>query len=180
VTTHDAGLADKIRVLRNYGSRVRYHNEVPGYNSRLDELQAAFLRVKLRRLDDWNARRGVLAAQYQSGLSGCDYRLVPPAAPDWAAPVWHLFVIRHPERDALQEHLTGLGIQTIIHYPIPPHLSGAYQHLGLSRGALPIAEQLANQILSLPIGPHTPGSNVDHVCQALKAWDCQARSIGNS
>lgn len=170
VTTNDADLADRVRILRNYGSRVRYQNEVAGYNSRLDELQASFLRVKLGHLDEWNRRRMDLAGQYISQLSNADSLLVLPSIPIWADPVWHLFVIRHPQRDALQKHLTDLGIQTIIHYPVPPHLSGAYQSLGLRRGAFPIAEQLASEVLSLPIGPHSSSAQVDEVCRALKAW----------
>lgn len=170
VSTNDAELADRVRILRNYGSRVRYQNEVPGYNSRLDELQAAFLRVKLKYLDEWNQRRVEVANHYLSQLSDLSSSLVLPAVPAWADPVWHLFVIRHPRRDALQKHLADHGIQTIIHYPIPPHRSGAYQTLGLRQGEFPIAEQLASEVLSLPIGPHTGAGDVDAVCRALKAW----------
>ena len=170
ITTHDPALADQIRLLRNYGSKLRYHNEVAGYNSRLDELQAAFLRVKLRHLDEWNARRTAIAQQYFSALRPLASDLSLPFVPSWASPVWHLFVIRHPQRNRLQQHLAEQGIQTIIHYPIPPHLSGAYQPLGLLPGAFPIAEQLANEVLSLPIGPHTSLAHVDEVRQALKGW----------
>lgn len=155
VTTNDHDLAEKVRILRNYGSRVRYHNEVSGFNSRIDELQAAFLRVKLRKLNEWNHRRETIASIYQNGLSGHS-KLELPVVPEWSIPVWHLFVIKHPERDALQNHLTELGIQTLIHYPIPPHQSGAYlawrkDHREVR---LPIAEFLADRVLSLPIGPH--------------------------
>lgn len=176
ITTNDANLADKVRVLRNYGSRVRYHNDVVGYNSRIDELQAAFLRIKLRKLDEWNARRTSIAEQYLSNLSDPDSQLVLPVVPSWATPVWHLFVIRHPQRDNLQQHLADQGIQTIIHYPSPPHLSGAYsteiskfQNIGtpLSR---PVAERLANEVLSLPIGPHMPPGHVEEVCRALRSF----------
>lgn len=167
ITTHDAALAESIRVLRNYGSRVRYHNEVPGYNSRMDELQAAFLRVKLRHLDAWNARRSTLAQIYISQLSALSSELILPTVPAWADPVWHLFVIRHPRRDALQQHLTEQGIQTIIHYPIPPHLSGAYA--SFHAAPLPIAARLANEVLSLPIGPHMADSDVSSVVAALSS-----------
>ena len=167
ITTHDAALAESIRVLRNYGSRVRYHNEVPGYNSRMDELQAAFLRVKLRHLDAWNARRSTLAQIYISQLSALSSELILPTVPAWADPVWHLFVIRHPQRDALQQHLTEQGIQTIIHYPIPPHLSGAYA--SFHAAPLPIAARLANEVLSLPIGPHMADSDVSSVVAALSS-----------
>ncbi len=165
VTTNDLGVADRIRVLRNYGSRVRYHNEVIGYNSRLDELQAAFLRVKLRNLDEWNDRRAHLASFYFGCLD--DSQCTLPFVPEWAEPVWHLFVIRHPARDALQKHLSSHGIQTIIHYPIPPHFSGAYQVMGFGVGSFPIAERLASEVLSLPISPHHTREQIDYVMQSL-------------
>ena len=124
VTTNDPQLADRLRVLRNYGSRVKYVNEVQGYNSRLDPLQAAILRVKLAHLDEWNARRRAIAARYQRGLAGCGLTL--PHVPEWAEPVWHLYVVQHPQRDALQQALTDAGVGTLIHYPIPPHRQQAY------------------------------------------------------
>jgi dTDP-4-amino-4,6-dideoxygalactose transaminase len=154
ITTDDSELADRVKVLRNYGSKKRYYNEIIGYNSRLDELQAAFLRVKLRHLDEWNARRSKIANAYLAELSTSKSELLLPHVPDWASPVWHLFVIRHPQRDALQQKLTDAGIGTLIHYPVPPHRSGAYAEMGLAQGALPIAEQLASTVLSLPIGAH--------------------------
>lgn len=152
VTTNDPQIADRIRVLRNYGSRVRYVNEVKGYNSRLDPLQAAILRVKLAHLDEWNARRSAIAARYQQGLVGCGLTL--PHVPAWAEPSWHLFVVRHPQRDALQRRVGDAGIGTLIHYPIPPHLQQAYAQSGWDRGMLPLAERLAEEVLSLPIGPN--------------------------
>ena len=204
ITTNDPDLADKVRVLRNYGSRVRYHNEVPGYNSRLDELQAAFLRVKLRKLDEWNARRAVIAAQYLAALGAMEatggtgqgtgdrgrgtgkderaerspsaiqnstFNIVLPHVPSWADPVWHLFVLRHQQRDALQKHLADHGIQTIIHYPIPPHLSGAYSDARLlSPASCPTAEQLAREVLSLPMGPHMTGEQVQAVVEAIECF----------
>lgn len=153
ITTDDAALADRVRTLRNYGSKKKYYNEVKGYNSRLDELQAAFLRVKLKKLDEWNARRSAIAENYLNTLAGVE-NLQLPFVPEWAAPVWHLFVVRHPQRDRLQEQLTAAGIGTMIHYPVPPHLSGAYAGDGWSRGAFPLAENLAGTVLSLPMGPH--------------------------
>lgn len=180
ITTHDADLADKVRVLRNYGSRVRYHNEVQGYNSRIDELQAAFLRVKLRHLDEWNARRVAIAEQYLtllaphvpslSAIHNPQSTIVLPSIPPWAKPVWHLFVIRHPQRDGLQKFLADQGIQTLVHYPIPPHLSGAYGDLRPPTSDLwnlPLAESIAATVLSLPIGPHTAGVEVDEVCRVV-------------
>jgi dTDP-4-amino-4,6-dideoxygalactose transaminase len=168
VSTNDEKIADRIKVLRNYGSRVRYHNEVIGYNSRLDELQAAFLRVKLRHLDAWNGRRTQLARLYLDRLSGS--KCVLPFVPDWAEVVWHLFVIRHSERDALQKQLSDDGIQTIIHYPIPPHLSGAYSDIEFKRGDFPIAERMADEVLSLPIGPQLSPSDILAVCSLAASF----------
>ena len=153
ITTDDDQLAERVRILRNYGSRKKYYNECKGYNSRLDEIQAAFLRVKLARLDDWNQRRKKIAQQYQKALKEVP-GLSLPQVPDWADPVWHLFVVRHARRDSLQKSLTERGIGTLIHYPVPPHLSGAYAGDGFARGNFPVAEELADSVLSLPIGPH--------------------------
>ncbi|MFM8358531.1 MAG: DegT/DnrJ/EryC1/StrS family aminotransferase [Verrucomicrobiota bacterium] len=174
VTTDDPVLADRVRVLRNYGSRQRYHNEVPGVNSRLDELQAALLRIKLRHLDAWNLRRKHLAGRYLADLSapGADPRLVLPHVPAWADPVWHLFVIRHPRRDELQRHLAAAGIGTLIHYPVPPHRSGAYAGTpGGWPGGFPVAEHLAESVLSLPMGPHLPADQVAAVAAAVRSFD---------
>ena len=167
VTTHDAELADRVRTLRNYGSRKKYYNEIKGYNSRLDELQAAFLRVKLGKLDEWNARRGEVATRYLAELAGLP-DLTLPVTPEWAEPVWHLFVVRHPKRDGLQQKLTEAGIGTLIHYPVPPHLSGAYADAGWKRGAFPIAEALADTVLSLPMGPHLAKEQTSHVVGEAK------------
>lgn len=169
VLTNDAPLADQIRQLRNYGSKVRYQNEQLGLNSRLSELQAAFLRVKLPHLAAWNARRSGLARHYLKNLSGID-GLTLPAVPAWAEPVWHLFVVRTTRRDALRDFLTARGIGTQIHYPIPPHLSGAYHHLGWKPGDFPLAETLAAEVLSLPIGPHVAPGDVDEVCRAVREF----------
>jgi dTDP-3-amino-3,4,6-trideoxy-alpha-D-glucose transaminase len=164
VTTNDAALAERIRVLRNYGSRQKYFNEYRGINSRLDELQAAFLRVKLRKLDEWNDRRRTLAAQYRATLADMP-GLVLPFVPEWAEPVWHLFVVRHANRAGLQQALTQVGIGTLIHYPVPPHLSGAYADGNWYPGAFPIAEALAKSVLSLPIGPHLLEDQAEQVVQ---------------
>lgn len=167
VTTNDARIADRIRVLRNYGSRVKYVNEVKGFNSRLDPLQAAVLNVKLRHLDDWNARRTAIAARYLKDLAGV--KVIRPQVPEWAETVWHLFVIRHPQRDKLASHLADMGIGTLIHYPIPPHLQDAYAGTGYSAGAFPLAERMAAEVLSLPIGPHMASSEVDEVIRQVTA-----------
>ena len=167
VTTDRADIADRIRVLRNYGSRVKYVNEVQGVNSRLDPIQAAVLRVKLAHLDAWTVRRRAVAAAYSIGLR--DRGLVLPHVPEWADPVWHLFVVRSTNRDKLQKRLAEAGVGTLIHYPIPPHLQGAYANLGLAPGALPLARELAGEVLSLPMGPHLSQADVDGVIAAVMA-----------
>lgn len=167
VTTNDADIADRIRVLRNYGSRVKYVNEVRGFNSRLDPIQAAALRVKLNVLDAWNDRRAAIAKTYQAALVNTG--LVLPFVPEWAAPAWHLYVVQHPKRDALQKTLGEAGIGTLIHYPIAPHLQQAYEAAGYSKGQFPIAEAIATRCLSLPIGPHLDCTGVAAVIDAVKA-----------
>ena len=169
VTTHDAELADRVRLLRNYGSRKKYFNEVAGVNSRLDELQAAFLRVKLPQLDEWNDRRRAVAVFYQRELAGLP-SLRLPVVPLGHEPAWHLFVVRHPRRDALQAHLQASGVATLVHYPVPPHLSGAYSAVGWRRGAFPLAEQLADDVLSLPIGPHCTLEQATLVAAAVREF----------
>lgn len=151
ITTNNADLADRIRMLRNYGSREKYINDVRGMNSRLDPIQAAVLRVKLGRLAEWKDRRRAIAAVYTEGLKECG--LILPAAPSWADPAWHLYVVRSTEREALQKRLGGAGITTLIHYPIPPHMQSAYADLSIVPEALPLAKQLAGEVLSLPMGP---------------------------
>jgi dTDP-4-amino-4,6-dideoxygalactose transaminase len=166
VTTSDAALADRVRALRNYGSREKYYNEVKGFNSRMDELQAAFLRVKLGKLDDWNHRRRALAARYLKELSDVA-GLTLPIVPEWAEPVWHLFVVRHCQRNALQAKLAAAGVGTLIHYPVPPHQSGAYAGGKWRRNAFPIAENLADTVLSLPMGPHLAEEQASHVIREM-------------
>ncbi len=170
VTTNDPQLADRIRVLRNYGSRVKYVNEVQGYNSRLDPLQAAILRVKLKHLDDWNVRRHGIAERYHLGLA--ERGLTLPLVPEWAEPVWHVYVVRHPKRDALQKALADAGVGTLIHYPIPPHRQQAYAEAGWEQGAFPLAEHMADSVLSLPIGPHLTGSHIDEVVKHVTDFVC--------
>jgi dTDP-4-amino-4,6-dideoxygalactose transaminase len=165
VTTNSSELAERVRVLRNYGSRVKYFNEVKGVNSRLDEIQAAILRIKLRHLNDWNNRRRRIAAQYQTGLASAG--LVLPYVPDWAEPVHHLFVVRSKQREALRQHLEKSGIATLVHYPVPPHLQQAYTDLGMHAGDLPISEKIHEEVLSLPMGPHLSESQAASVVQAV-------------
>ncbi|MGI8996086.1 MAG: DegT/DnrJ/EryC1/StrS family aminotransferase [Pyrinomonadaceae bacterium] len=179
VVTNDDQLADRVRVLGNYGSRVKYYNEVQGFNSRLDPLQAAFLSIKLQHLDEWNRRRREAAASYLATLAGCD-DLILPFVPDWAEPAWHLFVVRHKERDALQRNSTQAGINTLIHYPVPPHLSGAYESLGFKRGAFPLTEELADTLLSLPISPHLTAEQRQHVVARFNADKTITAAVGAS
>jgi len=168
VTTDDAHLAERLRVLRNYGSRVKYVNIERGFNSRLDELQAAFLRAKLPRLDAWNEHRRALAARYDDKLTGIA-GLGLPRAPQWAEPVWHLYVVRTARRAELMAALDRAGIGALIHYPIPPHLQQAYADLGLPNGSLPLAEKLADTVLSLPMGSHIKPEAVDEVARVVRA-----------
>ncbi len=162
ITTNDTQFADKIRLLRNYGSRVKYENEVMGYNSRLDPIQAAILRVKLRVLDDWNNRRSVIASEYLRDLRiiarieepwPSANKIILPHVPSHVDSVWHLFVIRHPDRDQLQKKLTKAGIGTMIHYPIPPQMQTAYSSLKNISSELSKVNAIAGELLSLPIGP---------------------------
>jgi dTDP-4-amino-4,6-dideoxygalactose transaminase len=159
LTTDDPALADRVRMLRNYGSREKYVHEEQGFNSRLDALQAAVLRAKLPYLDAWNERRRAAADRYAQLLAGCGLQL--PFVPEWAEPVWHLYVARHPRRDALQAGLAQQGVGTLIHYPTPPHLQQAYAGMGLRAGAHPIAERMARDVISLPMGPQLPPAAVD-------------------
>ena len=167
VVTGNAELAEKVRMLRNYGSKVKYQHDAVGMNSRLDELQAAFLRVKLRHLDEWNNRRRVVADTYLNTLSSLP-SLTLPYVPDWAEPVWHLFVIRYTQRDELQRRLIEAGVGTLIHYPVPPHLSGAYVDSHFALGTLPLAESVAKTVLSLPMGPHLTTEQAREVVAVVK------------
>jgi dTDP-4-amino-4,6-dideoxygalactose transaminase len=167
VTTDDPQLADRLRLLRNYGSRVKYYNEVQGTNSRLDELQAALLRVKLAHLEDWNTRRAETAQRYLEGLAGVD-RLQLPTVAKGQQPVWHVFAVHHPDRDALQAALRERGVGTLIFYPVPPHLSDAYAAAGYASGAFPLAEELAATTLGLPIGPQLTVDEQREVVAAVR------------
>jgi len=168
ITTNSDEIADRVRVLRNYGSRVKYFNEVKGFNSRLDSIQAAVLRVKLPHLDEWNARRRAIAERYAASLRGTD--LVLPTQSTWAEHVFHVFVVRCQHREALQEHLKARGISTLIHYPVPPHLQDAYRDLGFREGSLPLTEALHREVSSLPIGPHLGPEAVEAVIQGVREF----------
>jgi dTDP-4-amino-4,6-dideoxygalactose transaminase len=165
VTTNDEALARRIRRLRNYGSETRYHNLERGVNSRLDELQAAFLRVKAAKLGAWNELRAAHAARYRDALRGSN--VVTPRPFTGRESSWHLYVIQTAARDQLRGALANQGIETLIHYPVPPHLQPAYRDLGIARGQLPVAEELAARVLSLPCGPHLSPADQARVIEAL-------------
>ena len=166
VTTNDADLAQRIRRLRNYGSDQKYVHQTLGVNSRLDELQAAFLRVFLPRLDAANDQRRALAAAYDAALAGSG--LTTPSQADGARHVYHLYVVRTPDRDGLQARLKAAGIESLIHYPIACHLQDAFAHRGFRRGDFPLAEALADEVLSLPLWPAMPVGNVALVAGAAR------------
>jgi dTDP-4-amino-4,6-dideoxygalactose transaminase len=166
VTTDDDDLADRVRLLRNYGSKSKYYNEEKGINSRLDELQAALLRVRLKHLDEWNSRRARIAAKYLEELR--ETGLVLPGVCEGADPVWHLFVVRSARRDELQKYLKSCGVNTLVHYPVPPHLQEAYKDISFD-SAYPISEAIHREALSLPIGPHLSVADAARVVELLKS-----------
>ncbi len=169
VVTNDDKLVEQIRILRNYGSKVKYYNDLKGYNSRLDEMQAAFLRVKLKHLDEWNMRRMKIASAYLDALAQLT-GLILPSVLDSTEPIWHIFPIRHSKRDDLQKYLKNKGVDTLIHYPVPPHLSGAYADLNMPKGTFPIAEKIASSELSLPIGPHLTLDDAEYVTTTIRDY----------
>ncbi len=169
VTTNDQNIAETVSVLRNYGSSKKYYNDMPGYNNRLDELQAAFLRVKLRHLDSWNIQRQEISRWYHEALQGIPVSALPFTHPQ-ATHSFHLYVIRTSRREELQDYLKQAGIGTLIHYPVPPHLQKAYQYLGFRRGDFPIAEELAETLLSLPIWPGMTREQVQEVADKVAAF----------
>jgi len=168
VITNDSTVADRIKILRNYGSRKKYENELKGYNTRLDTLQAAFLSIKLKYLDEWNAKRSAIAECYQINLS--DHNLSFSKTIEGNTSVWHLFIIRTNHRDELQYHLSTEGIETMVHYPLPPYLSKAYK--GDARWEdMPLAKELANTALSLPIWPQLSIQSVAHICKVINQYE---------
>lgn len=169
ITTNNSKLAKKISVIRNYGSSTKYVNKVKGVNSRLDPIQAAVLRVKLKHLDAWTQRRRNIANYYLRELDSSS--LILPHVPKWADPAWHLYVIRSNNRDELQQYLEEAGIGTLIHYPIPPHMQGAYADFGMLPEYLPVARLIADQILSLPIGPHLDDKQIKFICETISSKD---------
>ena len=172
VVTDNPELAARVRALRNYGGERKYQHDVQGINSRLDALQAAFLRVRLAHLEEWNERRRAVARAYLEGLAGSSNVILPQTRPE-ASHAWHLFVIRHPQRARLRLALDRRGIEAAIHYPVPPHLSGAYAAAGWQRGDFPLAEELSDSVLSLPIGPHVPRVDVQRVIDAVRSAESE-------
>jgi dTDP-3-amino-3,4,6-trideoxy-alpha-D-glucose transaminase len=166
VTTDDDELADRLRLLRNYGTRNRYEIEATGVNSRLAEIQAAALGAKLPHLDRWNATRAELAGVYTEALAGLA-GVTLPRSPTWAEPVWHHYVVALADRDRCAEQLRQRGIETLVHYPVLPHLASPYRHLGLTRGSFPVAERLAGSVLSLPLYPQLASATCARVAAAV-------------
>lgn len=166
VTTNDAALAQTAMVLRNYGSQKKYYNKVIGHNMRLDEVQAAFLSIKLKHLPEWTHQRQEIAGWYNEALRGIPDLILPEVA-EGATHVYHLYVVRHPQRDRLQHYLTKQGVGTLIHYPVPPHLQEAYAHLGFKKGDFPIAEEIADSCLSLPMWPGMTKEMVTNVSRII-------------
>jgi dTDP-4-amino-4,6-dideoxygalactose transaminase len=169
ITTDDETLAQKALILRNYGSSKKYYNEIIGYNNRLDELQASFLRIKLKAIDNWNENRKQIARFYTESLIDVGDLILPKVHPN-ATHVFHLYVIRTTKRDDLQKHLQNSGIGTLIHYPVPPHLQKAYDFLNFKIGDFPIAEKLSQTSLSLPIWPGMKNNEVEFVISSIKAF----------
>ena len=167
ITTNNQVLAERIRELGNYGSSRKYVHDRQGFNSRLDTIQAAVLCAKLSRLDEWNARRSVIAEYYCEALQ--DTGLVLPARPAWSEPVWHLFVVESFERNVLLQKIEEAGVGSLIHYPTACHLQGAYANMGWDEGSFPLAERLAETVLSLPIGPHLSLDAAEMVAQTIKS-----------
>ncbi|MDE6052268.1 MAG: DegT/DnrJ/EryC1/StrS family aminotransferase [Lachnospiraceae bacterium] len=168
IVTDDEAFADQIRMMRNYGSQIKYHNEIEGVNSRLDEMQAALLRVKLTHLQELNDERKILAKRYREGINNPE--IILPEVRDGAESIYHQYVIRCAKRDALQKKLEQSGIQTQIHYPIPPHLAKCYTYLGHKKGEYPITETYADEVLSLPIYTGMTFAEQDYVIEQINAW----------
>lgn len=168
VVVKDGKLAEDFRVFRNYGSEKRYYNKIVGANSRLDEIQAGLLRVRLRHVRECEEERQQIAARYQKGIH--NEKLILPQVQEGATAVWHQFVVRCKERDSLISYLNEKEIGTIIHYPIPPHLSEAYQYLGYQRGAFPITEQYADEVLSLPMYNGMTEEEQTYVMDAINSF----------
>lgn len=173
ITTNDPVLAESLKVLRNYGSEVKYHNKLKGFNSRLDELQAAFLRVKLTHLDDDNRRRQEIAQRYTNALKNVNF-IKLPTGNQYGDDVWHLYVIRLPKRELMLRYLADHNVGAMVHYPIPPHLQPAFAELKFARGSFPVAEEIHNECISLPMDPTMTDADVDAVIRLVTSGvnDC--------
>ena len=177
VTTNDADLAKRVRVLRDHGQAQKYYHDLEGYNGRLDSIQAGILRIKLWRLSQWNERRRECAMRYQELFSVASEAIRVPFEPSWSKAVFHLYVVQVQHRDQLQKHLGEAGIGTGIHYPIPLHLQKAYKNLGYREGDFPVSEKAASQILSLPMFPGLTCAQQDRIAQqVLEFLDAEASS----
>lgn len=168
IVTNDKELANKVRYLANYGSDVRYHNIYKGNNSRLDEIQAAFLRIKLRKLEKWNNERKIISEKYLTHITNS--KIVKPSIPLYADPVWHLFVIRTDKRDQLEKYLNENGIGTEKHYPTPMHLQCAYEDLNIKQGKLPLAEKISREILSIPMYYGMTKEEIEYIIHMINEW----------
>lgn len=165
VVTDDESVADQIRLLSNYGSSAKYVHEIAGVNSRLDEVQAAFLRINLPCLDEWNKRRGDIAAKYIDAMSSAD--LILPTVPGWTSSVWHIFAVRVRDRQQVMQALGDAGIGTLIHYPIPPHRQSAYVDMVSARREFPVSQRVCDELLSLPMDPYLTEPEVDYVVNTI-------------
>lgn len=170
ITTNDEALAKRLKMIRDHGQARKYYHDIEGYNGRLDSIQAGWLTVKLRHLSGWNDSRRALAHRYHELFSGMSEKIVVPQEAAWTKGVYHLYVVRVSERQALQAHLAAVSVGTGIHYPIPLHLQKAYQNLGYKAGDFPVTERVANEILSLPIFPHLSYGQQDEVVRTTKEF----------
>jgi dTDP-4-amino-4,6-dideoxygalactose transaminase len=170
ITTDDAAMAARMKMIRDHGQAKKYYHDIEGYNGRLDSIQAGWLSVKLRHLAKWNESRRVLAHRYHEALKETKGAITIPVEASWTKGVYHLYVIRTQDREALQASLTEAGIGSGIHYPIPLHLQKAYQHLGYKKGDFPVTEQVAEEIVSLPMFPQLTNSQLDQVANRVKEF----------
>lgn len=168
ITTNDEILAKKARAIANYGSSIKYHHEYKGFNSRLDEFQAGFLRIKLKHLNEWNDQRRKIISIYNDNIKNGD--ILKPTTSCYELPVWHQYVIRSAHRDFLQYYLSKNEINTIIHYPIPIHMQKAYADLRYRQGDLPIAEKISKEVLSIPIWPGMSDDEIQYIVDTLNEW----------
>ena len=168
ITTNDEVLAKKVKILANYGSDYRYHNIYKGTNSRLDEIQAGFLRIKLNDLDKWNSNRKKIAEKYMDGIK--NQKITKPYVASYADSIWHLFVIRTENRDEFEKYLNDNGVGTTIHYPVPMHLQEAYKDLNIKQGELPIAEKIANEVISIPMYYGMKEEEIQYVIDVINKW----------